>query len=200
MGLIHVVALLPAFLLSAVLCHPAQGQWTVGAELGSDRFWGGSEETTAEQRSFRPYRPTTFGLGVSRRAGKLGAGLWLQYSSASLALEGKDAVVAAKGIFEVYGAAAHLIYRLARVAANELTLQAGPLLEVWSVEGEEYQTRLGLQAGLSLKVPLGARLTGSLTGAAALTASPFTKTQLDQGFERRPLWRRRLAGGLEFRL
>jgi hypothetical protein len=51
-----------------------------------------------------------------------------------------------------------------------------------------------------LRVPLGARLAGSLTAGTALIPSPFTTDQLDPGFERRALWRRRLAGGLEYRL
>lgn len=191
---------LPTGIFLALLCRSAVGQWTVGAEVGSNRFWGGAEETAGEHRSFLPYRPTTFGLGLARRAGGLGAGLRLQYYSASLALEGGDALVAAKGIFEVYAAEAHLIYRIARLAANELTLDAGPLLEMWSITSEESQTRLGIQAGLSLRVPLGAALVGSLTAGAAVIPSPFTDSQIDTGFERRPLWRRRLAGGLEIRL
>ena len=192
--------LLLTSVLSLALCQSAQGQWFVGAEVGSNRFWGGSAETTGERRSFLPYRPASIGIGLARWGGRVGAGLRLQYSSASLALEGQDGLVAAKGIFKVYGADAHLAYRIARVSANELTLEAGPLWEVWSVSGEESQSRLGIQAGLSLRVPLGTGLVGSLTAAAAVIASPFTESQLDAGFERRPLWRRRLAGGLELRL
>jgi hypothetical protein len=187
-------------MIPCVLCPTAQGQWRVGVEVGSERFWGGSADTAGEGPSFRPYRPTSFGLGLARWARKWGAGVSFRYLSASLALEGAEGLVAVKGIFEVYGADAHLAYRVARVSANELTLETGPLLEVWSVSGEESQTRVGIQAGLSLRVPLGTGLVGSLTGALAVIASPFTESQLDSGFERRPLWRRRLAGGLELRL
>lgn len=200
MQLTRVLAFLPGWVLSVALCRSAQGQWTVGAEIGSNRFWGGSEETAAEHRSFRPYRPTTFGIGLARRADELGAGLRLHYSSASLALEGQDGLVAAKGVFQVYGADVHLAYRLARISANALTLEAGPLFEIWSVSGEESQARLGIQTGLSFRVPLGRGLVGSLTAGAAVIPSPFTESQLEAGFQRRPLWRRRLAGGLEIRL
>ncbi|HEX7335959.1 MAG TPA: hypothetical protein VF252_02025 [Gemmatimonadales bacterium] len=193
-------ALIPVWIVACVQCPPAHGQWRVGAEVGSERFWGASTDTAGGGPSLRPYRPTSFGIGVARQAGRWDAGLRFRYLSASLALEGTEGLVAVKGIFDVYGAAALLAYRVARIAANELTLEAGPLLEIWSVAGEESRTRLGLQVGASLKVPLGAGLLGSLTAGAAVMPSPFTESQLDAGFQRRALWRRRLAGGLEIRL
>ena len=185
---------------SGIWCSVAKAQWSVGVEVGADRFWGGSRETATEHRSFRPYRPTTFGLGVVRGSGRLRAGIRFQYSSASLALEGSDALVAAKGVFNVYTAAPELLFRLGRVASNELLLQGGPLLEVWSMLEEESRTRVGAQAALSLRVPLGVRFAAAFTAGIALIPSPFRAEQLEQGFERKALWRRRMAGGLDFRL
>jgi hypothetical protein len=186
---------------SLAWCPPAASQWAVGAEVGADRFWGGSAETTPEGRSFRPYRPTTFGVGVVRRSGTWGVGLHIRYASAALALEGRDALVAAKGVFTIYGAAPEVIYRIAAVGAgNQLLLHGGPLFEIWSVTDEGSRSRVGVQAAVSLLVPLGGRLAGTLSTGAALTPSPFTSDQLDTGFERRALWRRRVAGGLEYRL
>ena len=194
-------ALLDVGLIYSTWCGVALAQWTLGAEVGSDRFWGGSIETTTERRSFRPYRPTTFGVRVERREGRLGAGLRLRYASASLALEGADAVVAAKGIFTVYSAAAEIIYRIISVGSvNQIVLHLGPLFEVWSVIDENSETRVGLQGAVSLNVPLGGRFGGSIMAGAALIPSPFEKAQLDPSFERRALWRRRFAVGLDYRL
>jgi hypothetical protein len=195
-------SLLAGFALaSGVWCSPALGQWAVTTEVGADRFWGGSIENTPEHRSFRPYRPTTFGVGLERRAGRLGAGLRLRYASAGLALEGPDAVVAAKGIFTMYSAAPELIYRIISVGpVNELMLHAGPLFEVWSVADEDSETQVGAQGAVSLRVPLGGRFAGAVTAGAAVIPSPFGSDLLDQGFERRALWRRRLAIGLDYRL
>lgn len=195
-----VLLLLGWVLTPGLGCRSALGQWLVGLEVGSDRYSGGSEETAPEHRSLRPYRPTTVGLGLLRRTGNVGAGVRFRYSSAGLALEGEDAAVVAKGVFDVYGVAPEFLYRVASLAANELWLHAGPLFEIWSVIEEGSEVRLGVHAGLLLRVPLGARLAGSLTAEAALIPSPFTTDQLDPGFERRALWRRRLAGGLEYRL
>lgn len=180
---------------------PLQGQWVVGAEFGSDRFWGGSRETSAERRSFRPYRPTTIGIGLERQGGSIGVALRLRYSSAGLALEGSEAVVAAKGIFTNYSASPELVYSLTAVGSvNHLRVHVGPLFEVWTVRDEDSQTRVGVQGAVSLDVPLGGRLAASFLGGAAVTSSPFAKDQLDSGFERRPLWRRSAAAGLKYRI
>jgi len=190
-----------ALLVSWGWCRPALGQWAVTTEVGADRFWGGSIETTNDRRSFRPYRPTTFGMGLERTAGRLGAGLRLRYASASLALEGSDAVAAAKGVFTVYSAAPEVMYRIATVGAvNQLVLHGGPLLEIWSVLDADTQTRLGVQGAVSLNLPLGGRFAGALTAGAAVMPSPFEEGQLDPPFERRALWRRRFAVGLDYRL
>jgi hypothetical protein len=190
-----------ALLVSAGWCRPVSAQWAVSAEIGADRFWGGSIENTAERRSFRPYRPTTFGVGLERRAGRLGAGLRLRYASAGLALEGADAVVAAKGIFAIYSAAPEIFYRLISVGSTStLVLHAGPLFEVWSVEEEDAQTKVGIHGAVSLDLSLSGRLTGSVTGGLALVSSPFEEGQLGPDFERRALWRRRVAAELNYRL
>jgi hypothetical protein len=139
-------------------------------------------------------------MGLIRRKGTVGAGVRFRYASASLALEGDDAVVAAKGVFDVYSVAPEILYRVAGLASNELFLQAGPLFEVWTAIDEGSETRLGAHLGLSLRVPLGARVAGTVTAGAALISSPFTEEQLAPDFERKALWRRRLAGGVEYRL
>lgn len=188
-------------LVAGVWCRPALAQWAVTAEVGAERFWGGSIENTAEHRSFRPYRPTTFGVGLERRAGRLGAGLRLRYAAAGLALEGADGVVAAKGIFTVYSLAPEVAYRIMSVGSvNQLTLHGGPLFEVWRVLDEDSQGRVGIHGALSLGLPLGGRFAGSVVAGAALIPSPFGEGQLDPGFERRALWRRRFAVGLDYRL
>ena len=188
-------------LTGSLWCSPLLGQWVVAAEVGADRFWGGSVERTEDERSFLPYRPTTFGLGLERGAGRFAFGIRLRYASASLALEGADGVVAVKGIFATYSVSPELVYQIAAVGpANRLLLHGGPLFEVWRVIDEDAQTRVGMQGGVSLSVPLGGRFAGSVTAGAAFIPSPFSAEQLDSDFERRALWRRRIAAGLAYRL
>jgi hypothetical protein len=127
--------------------------------------------------------------------------LHLRYAGASLALEGEDAAVLAKGVFKHYQASPELVYRLANLGStNQLRLHAGPVFELWSIEGEESQLRAGVQGAMSLRIPVGGRLAASLTAGAAVTPSPFSDTQLIDGYERRALWRRSVVAGLEYRL
>jgi hypothetical protein len=182
-------------------CASAQGQWAVGVEVGSDRFWGSSIETTEPHRSFRPYRPTTLGVGLELRRQRLGAALHLRYAGAGLALEGQDAAVVVKGVFRHYELSPELFYRITSLgSANDLRLHAGPVFELWSMEGEDSQFRAGVQAAVSLRVPMGGRFAGSVTAGAAVTASPLSPGQLLAGYERRALWRRSVAAGLEYEL
>jgi len=188
-------------LACSLWCSPLLGQWIVAAEVGSDRFWGGSVDKTDEQRAFLPYRPTTFGVGLARGVGRFAIGMRLRYASASLALEGAEGVVAVKGILTMYSLSPELVYRIATVGSvHPLLLHAGPIFEVWSAIDEDPEARLGVQGALSLKVPLGGRFAGSVMVGAAVIPSPFGADQLVPDFERRALWRRRFAGGLEYRL
>jgi hypothetical protein len=182
-------------------CSPAYSQWRGSIEVGAERFWGGSVETTGEHRSFRPYRPTTLGIGLERQGARLSIGLQVHYSEAALALEGSDAVVAVDGVFDIIGLAPELVYRLVRVGAvNQLRLHAGPLIEIWTVIDEETRVRAGAQATLSFDVPLGSRFGASILTGAALIASPFNQDELEASYELRTLWRRRFAVALGYRL
>jgi hypothetical protein len=75
----------------------------------------------------------------------------------------------------------------------------GPLFEVWSVIDEKTRTRIGIQSAASLGIPLSGRLGGTLSAGAAVIPSPFEEGEL-QGYDRRGLWRRRFAVGLQYRL
>lgn len=192
---------MPIILGWSALPSPAMGQWLLGVEVGADRFWGGSVERTGEHRSFRPYRPTTLGIGLERQGNRLAAGLQVHYAEASLGLEGEGAVGAVEGVFTLVSLSPELVYRITSLGpANRLRLHIGPLLDVWSIIDEESQTRLGFQSALSLDVPLGGRFGASVLAGVALTASPFETGQLGADYDLRALWRRRFALGLRYRL
>lgn len=178
----------------------AQGQWSVAGRIGAERFWGGSVEIAPEHRSFRPYRPTTFGAALQRYGSRWSVGLRLGFAKASLALEGEDALVAAKGIFTVYSAAPEIGIRVGPTRGRQqLWIRAGPLLELWSVMGEDSRSRAGAQGAVSFVVPLSGRFAASMSAGAAATASPFERGELE-GYQLRTLWRRRLEVGLEYSL
>ena len=194
------IALLLGSLLPCLAPSPVEAQWSAAVQLGSDRFWGGSTDNTEERRSFLPYRPTTFGVAVHRRGRRIGVGLRLGYSQASLGLEGNAAVVAAKGAFTIYSVAPEISFRLATLGAgNSVLLLAGPLLELWDIIDEGTRARLGGHGGVALLVPLGGRFSAMMSGRLAIVPSPFDEGELPDEFELQTLWRRSLAGAVEYR-
>jgi hypothetical protein len=194
-------ALLVCSVLAYLVPAYAQAQWSTAIQVGSDRFWGGSTDNTEEHRSFVPYRPSTFSAAVHHRGSRIGLGLRLGYSEAALGLEGSSAVIAAKGVFAIYSIAPDVSYRIATVGAGNLVLlQAGPLLELWDIVDEGTRTRIGGHAGVALLVPISGRFSAILSGSFAILPSPFDEGELPQEFEIKTLWRRGLAGGLEYRL
>lgn len=195
------VRLAQIVLVSSLAATPALAQWTLGLEVGADRFWGGSVETSGDARSFRPYRPTTFGIGLQRQGGRVSPALQVHYAEAGIALEGEGAVAAIEGVFTVVSLSPEVVYRLTKLGpANQLRVHVGPLFEIWGIIDEDSQTRVGLQGAVSLDVPLGGRFAGSVLAGAALIASPFEEGLLGAEFETRALWRRRMAVGLQYRL
>ena len=179
---------------------PASGQWSVGMSVGAARFSGGAEEP-ATGRSLRPYRPTTFQVGVARFTGRIGMELRLHYASSSLAFEGKEAVAAIKDVLEVYGASPEFSFRLARVGSDAvLRAYAGPVFEVWKLDEFTSHSRVGAAASLGLDLPFGGRWSGSARLGAAVMRSPFEAEDLEEGLEPKALWRREVSAGLNYRM
>jgi hypothetical protein len=193
------LVLLLALLAGASSEAPAQ--WLLSAEVGAARFWGASAEVGGGGPSFRPYRPTVFGVGLEHQGSRLGLGVRLQYAGASLALEGKDAVAAVKGALDVYGIAPELTMLLKRLDSGpQLRLSGGPLLEFWDIVTEVSHARVGAQVGLGVLLPLTGRLVAGLRAGLAITPSPFDQEDLQAGYEPRALWRRGVSATLQYRL
>jgi hypothetical protein len=193
-------------LLLGLETSPLHGQWRVGAEVGAARFWGASVDNDDNHTSFRPYRPTTFGLGLERQYGRYAVGLQVHYAEAGLALEGPDVVVAAKGASTVVSISPEFVVRLATLGSDtQLRVHAGPLVELWDLVNRNSRTRLGAQGSVSLDFPLGERFGGVTLVRAAVTPSPYEDGELDLGgsaptYDLRTLWRRQFAVGLRYRL
>ncbi len=189
-----------ALLLLAAASPEAAAQWAVSADVTSARFWGGSVEADGN-RAFRPYRPTILGLGLERAGKTMGGDLRGYHASASLALEGPDAVVAVNAALSLYGVAAELSARIASLGnGGRVIIYGGPLVEVWRLAGESSNTVAGFTASIAVQVPLGGRFSGLIKAGAAVTASPFSTSDLDAGFNPAALWRREVSGRLRYGL
>lgn len=199
MALHRLVSCLLALLLAAAP-HRAAAQWTLSADITASRFSGGSSEESGGP-AFRPYRPTIAGLGLEKSGRSIGVGFHAYYSSASLALEGPDAVVAIKSALDLYGASIEVSGRLATLGTDSyLMFSGGPIVEVWSLAAETSHVRAGFAAAVGLQVPIGNRWSVVMRAGAAVSGSPFAAEDLDAGFAPRPLWRRELSGRLRYRL
>jgi hypothetical protein len=181
-------------------------QWRVGVEVGAARFWGGSLDTQGDGTSFRPYRPTTFGIGLERQAGRYGLGIQLHYFEAGLVLEGPDVAISSGGVFTAFSISPQIAVHIATLGSgNQVRVHAGPLIEIWDIVDNDARTRVGAQGSVSLDVPFGMRLNGVVSGGAAIVPSPYNMGELDLGegaptYERRALWRRTFELGLRYRL
>jgi hypothetical protein len=191
-----------AFTVAAATGTPtaAAAQWSVGAEVTAARFWGGAHEVSGD-RSLRPYRPTLFGAVLMQSGGATSVALHAYYASASLALEGGDAVVAVKNALTLYGGAIEVSRRLARLGHDSSLLTGlGPVIERWNLSGAAAHVRAGAAASVSLRVSLGGQWETVVRGQLAVEGSPFEDSDLDPGFVPRTLWRRIISGRVMLRL
>lgn len=184
----------------------AHAQWSARLELGAIAFSGASHDTSGSvpPADFRPYHSTTVQVGVERRWGTLGAAVDVLHGAPGVALESDKTVFVAKDLLAFWEIALEVSLRLAGTGTGTgtgLTMRAqiGPLVDIWLPNGAASLTRAGARAGLSLEWPFGARITGSVRAALALSGSPFRPEDLPSRFEVRPLWRRGVAGGVCWR-
>jgi hypothetical protein len=187
-------------LLLAGVSHEAPAQWVASADVTAARFWGGSGEVDGD-RSFRPYRPTIVGLGLERQLFGISLGVRGYYASASLALEGNDGFAAVKNALDLHGVALELSRGIATLGqAVNVVIYGGPLIEAWDLADQSSRTQTGFSASIGLGVALGGRFSGAIKAGAAVTASPFSTSDLEAGFEPHTLWRREVSGRLRYGL
>jgi hypothetical protein len=181
-------------------------QWRVGLEVTSESFRGASGPAPGWESStpsFRPYRPTWWGLRAEAPGQGLRPALTLRVASPDLALEGGEAtVVEHLGVTSVLGAVPEVMVPLARLGpAVRLDGVAGLLIERWAFEGQAARLRLGPSAGVEFAVALGGRVEGAIGGAVSLLPqSVFTADDLPETLEPRSVWRRSLRGSVRLRL
>jgi len=190
----HPGLLLPGLLL--VFQPRLAAQWSLAVEATASYYGGTSRDSGADPTAFRPHHPTSVGLRVDRRFGRLGFGV-----GAALIAENSSVGAILKDALDLFEVAPELALLLGRVGPSPaVRVHAGPLIDVWSPEGADTRTRTGGQVGLSLEWPVSRRFAGTLRGAAALTSCLFKEGELPPGFERRAMWRRSVSLGLRYRL
>jgi len=177
------------------------GQWSLAVEATASYYDGVSRDSGADPTAFRPHHPTSVGLRVDRRFGRLGFGFGASLATADLIAENSSIGAILKDALDLFEVAPEVALRLGHTGPGAAArVHAGPLIDVWSRAGDDTRTRAGGQVGVSLESPVSRRFAGSLRVAAALTSSLFREGELPPGFERRAMWRRSVSLGLRYRL
>jgi hypothetical protein len=187
--------------LLAAGAGPLSAQWRVGLGLAKEITSGFSRSVSGEERAFVPFRPLVFSLRAETPGGRLRGSLDLRYARPDLAVTGEAlTLVAREDITEVLGLRPAVSVQVAR-AAEHVAIRgvAGPLVELWALEGEDARWRLSGEAGLGVEIGLGGRLTGVLEGSGTLTPSSPFEAELTEELERRAGWRWGLRGVVLYR-
>lgn len=187
----------------ALLALPpvAAGQWRVGAELGLERFGGTSRDTSGATANgaYRPRIPAMFGVRIERKVRSVTLGVAVSYASAALSLDTDGPTLFVRGSMTQVRLTPEIGGTVARLSSGAAVVaRAGPLVEGWTLEGEEPRWRAGGHVGLALDFPLARRLAGLVTVRLGVTPSVFEAGELPPEFERRTSWRTAVALGLRY--
>ena len=176
-------------LSAAPLMAQSSGRWSLSVGLEGLRYGATARDTTAEPASAVDLRPSgRIGVraGLHRNLGAWGVGLALGWAQGSV--EAANEAVAIRdrtADLSRYRTGLVVERRLARVGAGIVALEVTPALDLWALDGET-RMRTGIEAGLTLRVPLsGVAVEHRLI--AGLSASPLEAEDLGGEFELRTL-------------
>jgi hypothetical protein len=197
---------------NAQTCVTLRGQWSLGLSVGVSSYSGVTEGIGPQGESvgFAPYRPTMWGIALTRGNERFRVGVTARYGQAGLGIRGVPPAEEgpASGLLVIAENAYHVAAFTGGISTRLLRLRGGPALrpslalnlERWTAPGTPARTIAGGQAGLALEVVLTGALVGSLEGEVGFTpASPFQAADLPEGYRLRSAWRRTLAGAVSWR-
>jgi len=193
-----------AALIATVVTGPVTGQaeWRLTLDVGATTFSSAAHDTSTPDVNLRPWRPTTFSLRATRDVGKVGIGMALGLSNGPLAANIDDFVLMDGGNMLLIEFSPEVRYRL--VASNSgvsLHLSAGPLIDVWTPQGDDTRTVFGGIGGLTLSLPLAGEWLVDVRGDLAVTGSLLTEEEETPALIRESTMRRgRVALGITRKL
>ena len=177
-------------LLAAPGVLPAQSPpapWTLTAGLDGMRFTAAARDTeapAAEAAGLRPSGRMGARVALQRAAGAWRAELGLGWAPGNVEAA-NDAVAIRDRTADLsrFRVSAGVERTVARAGAGELAFAAGPILDLWSVEGDT-RLRAGAACALALRLPLGAVALENRLGFG-VSGSPLKAGDVDGEFELR---------------
>ncbi len=180
----------------------AQAGWTLSGEVGSNRFSRAAHDSSSPAVSIGAWPATSYTVRLVRSGARSDVAVSVGYTATPFAawidnvavVQGGELALVEFGL--TYG---RRLLRSGRGAA--LGLEAGPVLHVWTMSGEDPRTRLGALLGTVVELPLTDRWRVDLRADLTLTKSWLRPEDEVDGITREPLMRRgRLVLGITRRL
>jgi hypothetical protein len=178
-----------------------RGAWRMTGGASQVWFGGGVTDTTGGNLDFRPTATVAWALGADHAVGGVRLGLGLSYLSSDLEASGSGVRITSTDThLRQYELAALVSVPLLRVGQSgaELSVSAGPTVEIWTATGSDNRTRAGGLAALQLSAPITPDWALLATAAGSLASSPFEDKDLPDGFERAALRSGRIGIGLHY--
>src|SRR2546426_6188157 len=134
-------------------------QWSLTVEATASYYGGTSRNGEADPTAFRPHHPTSLGLRVDRRFGRLGVGVGATLASADLIAENSSVGAILKDALDLFEGAPQAAVTFGRTGPRlPVRVHARPPIDIWSPEGADTRTRTGGQVGFSLEWPVSRRV------------------------------------------
>lgn len=196
------IVLIALLLLCEATVATAQRQWTLTAESGLNRFSRAAHDTSTPTVSLGAWHATSYTLRLARRDSAGEVAISVGYTSAPFAAWIDNVAVIQGGELALIEFGATYGRRLARsVAGAVLRAEAGPVLHIWTMSGEDARARLGGVLGTVVELPVTARWRVDLRADLTFTRSLLRPEDEDAEITRESSMRRgRLAIGLTRRL
>lgn len=180
----------------------AQARWTLTGETGANRFSRAARDTSSPVVSLGAWHATSYTFRLARGDEDRELALSAGFTSSPFAAW-VDNVALIQGdelaLFEFGLAYGRRVLRSGRGAA--LRVEAGPVLHLWTMSGEDPRTRLGGLVGAVLELPLTERWRVDVRTDLTFTGSWMRPEDEGNGITRESSMRRgRLALGITRRL
>jgi len=187
--------------LIALPLEAAEGQWTLGLELGTARFGGSARDTanTGAPAQWRPGDATTIGLRLEQRVGRLAVGLKGSYGKPGLSGAGQGLTITDRTSGELIEVATLVAFQVGGIGpSGAVRVEVGPALHLWKF-GDDFRSRFSALGALGYEWPIG-RFSGAVRLEGMISGSWFDEGDLPSEYQLRPTWRYGVTLGLRYRL